>query len=339
MLSLAITVNTKQRLRLRRLMYLLTAVLAIMLGPSPIVNLARAQARESGRISNSSCSRDNAINMIRGQIDAAKLIDKPVKRISVLMRAADLLWPYDQKRSRAAFAEAFDIAIVDFKEQGDNPKREGLALLVETPDQRYVVIRAVARRDQIWARKLTETLLDQEKQEGESSGTKNLEQDLRTEARLLDASASLLSSDIEAAFAFARLSLRYPAGFQLAGFLYRFAEIDRTAADQFYREAIAVYSDQPLSQLLYLSAYPFGNNRAAADMPVNAIYSVPADFIPNSSLQRLFLQTLVTRAQLALQGQSDRVGFNGISDDGQIWLALTRLAPQLKNLGSDIGRS
>src|SRR5207244_10800929 len=112
MLSLAIKVNTKQRLRLRRLMYLLTAVLAIVLGPSPIANLARAQARESGRISNSSCSRDNEINMIRGHIDAAKLIDKPVKRISVLMRAADLLWPSAQMRPSGAVAEALVLGII-----------------------------------------------------------------------------------------------------------------------------------------------------------------------------------------------------------------------------------
>src|ERR1051325_4444995 len=165
--------------------------------------------------------------------------------------------------------------------------------MVETPDQRYVVIRAVARRDQPWARKLTDKLLDEEKQEAERNPTKNPDQDSRTGGKLLDTAAALLSSDVNAALTFARLSLRYPSGYQLAIFLYRFAEVDKIHADQFYQEALTAYGDQPLSQLLYLSAYPFGNMHAAADMPVNATYRVPADFIPNSLLQRSFLQMLL----------------------------------------------
>ena len=114
------------------------------------------------------------------------------------------------------------------------------------------------------------------------------------------------------------------------------AETDQATADQFYQEALSVYRDQPLVQFLYLSPYPFGNRQAAADMPVNGFYSVPPAFKPNSLVQRLFIQTLLMRAQQAIAGKSDKTGFSGISDDGQIWLALTRLAPQLQGLGSEV---
>src|SRR5687768_15838450 len=93
------------------------------------------------------CGRDGALELVRQQIDASKTFDDSVKRITVMLRAADLLWPYQQAHARAAFAEAFELASKDFKEKGDDPKKVGAAALVETPDQRYVVIRTVARRD------------------------------------------------------------------------------------------------------------------------------------------------------------------------------------------------
>lgn len=282
------------------------------------------------------CTYDNSIALIQEQVDSSKLIDDPVKRITVMLRAADLLWPYEEDKARTIFSEAFDLAIVNFKEKGDAPKKDGLALLIDTPDQRYMVIRAVAKRDAEWAKKLTEKMLKEESADAEEQVTNNLRRDIRTATKLLDSASILLPSDVKAALDFARTSLRYPASFQLSRFLYRFAQLDQKSADQFYQEALAAYRDRPLSEFLYLSAYPFGNNRAAGDMPSSGYYSVPSNFVPNSSLQRLFLQILLSRAQQALLGKFDRNGFSGISDDGQIWLALTRLDPQVQRLGPDL---
>jgi len=99
----------------------------------------------------------------------SKVIDDPVKRIAVLIRAAETIWPYKEESGRAAFSEAFDLAEVNFKEKGDKPRREGLALSIETPDQRYVVIRAVAKRDAVWASKMTDKMLEEESREAEAN--------------------------------------------------------------------------------------------------------------------------------------------------------------------------
>src|SRR5688572_30988354 len=69
------------------------------------------------------CTRTNAIDNTKQQILFTRTFDKRVPRIAVLLRAADMLWPHDQERSLAAFMEAFDLAIQDFKEQGDQIKR------------------------------------------------------------------------------------------------------------------------------------------------------------------------------------------------------------------------
>lgn len=102
-------------------------------------------------------------------------------------------------RARAAFTEAFELAAANFKEKGDEPKRDGLALLVNTPDQRYVVINAVTKRDPSWAKKLTEQMLKQDSEDAEAAATQNPQRDIRTAAKLLDLAATLLTSDAETA--------------------------------------------------------------------------------------------------------------------------------------------
>jgi hypothetical protein len=299
--------------------------------------LVPAQTKSSPDAPASSCKRENALEMIGKQIDSAKLIDDSVKRIAVLLRGADLLWPYQTEKARAAFSEAFALALANFTEKGDQPRLDGLAMLVETPDQRYVVIRAIAKHDAAWARKLTEQMLKQEGQETEAQAPTDSGQDTRTAGKLLDLASSLIPSDINSAINFARISLRYPAAPPLLRFIYKFAEVNQSAADQFYQEALAAYRGRTLSEFLYLSPYPFGNNQAAGDMPINAHYSIPHKFTPNSALQRLFIQALLLRGeQAAAGGQGNETGFNGISDTGQIWLALTRLEPQIQQSVPDL---
>ena len=69
------------------------------------------------------CTRDNALDTAKQQILMTRTFDNPVHRITVLLRAADLLWPHDQEKSLAAFMEAFDLAVQNFKEKGDQTER------------------------------------------------------------------------------------------------------------------------------------------------------------------------------------------------------------------------
>ena len=276
------------------------------------------------------CGRDSALELVRQQLDAAKTFDDGVKRIAVLLRAADLLWPYQQQNARVVFAEAFDAAAQDFKEKGDDPKMVARAARVETPDQRYVVIRAVARRDPAWAKKLTDELLKKERQEAEDSTAQNPQADIRTAEKLLDSATALLASDPGAANNFATVSLSYPATMRLTMFLYKFAEVDRKAADQFYERALAAYAEKPVREFLYLAAYPFAF-RDAGDMPFMGPYAVPADFKTSPPLQRLFVQTLLRRARQAQEIPLDEGdNYNWFPGVGHILQVLTRVEPQVR---------
>jgi len=299
---------------------------------------ARAQNQEPKPLP--ICQRDDALNMIQQQIEASKLIDDEVKRISVLIRAADLLWPYRQDKARAALRDAFDLATRNYKAKGDEPSLQG-HLVVQAADQRYRVIGAIAKRDPAWARKLSEQILEEEAKEAEEKVTKDFERDARTAEKLLSAGSSLLSSDQPAALRFARASFRYPPTIYLAFFLYGLAEINESAADEFYREALGSYLNAPMGRFLYLAAYPFGNSQDVGEMPMYSGYNVPRNFTPNPSLQRLFVQTLLRRAQLMIETPVvNPAGDRGrLSESGQMWLALTRLGPQINRSLPDLAEA
>src|SRR5258706_12666944 len=86
-----------------------------------------------------SCTRDRALDIIRQQFYATKTFDNRVQRISVMIRAADLLWPYQQNKARAVFKASRELAQQDYKETGDKDRKEGAFAIAQVPDQRYPV--------------------------------------------------------------------------------------------------------------------------------------------------------------------------------------------------------
>lgn len=263
-----------------------------------------AQSKPAGSGKSPLCNRDNAVEMIKQQIDLTKTFQNPVPRIAVLIRAADMLWPYEQERARRAFTDAFELATENEKENEQKGPRS-LMLRLQIPDQRYVVIRAVTKRDSAWAKELTQKMLKLDTEARAATSTRNSFNDLLTAARLLDAANQMIATDTKAAFDLARASLNYPASGALTRFLYRLAEVNQPTADQFYAQALAVYRDKPLREFLYLQSYPFAW-RETVNTPTFHSYVVPANFVTTQSLQRQFVQVLLRRAQQVLETPLDQ---------------------------------
>ena len=311
--------------------------LALATADLSLFSTANAQAKNKEQsAASASCQREPALNIIRQQIDATRTFDDAVQRISVLLRAADMLWPFQQDDARAAFTEAFDLATSNYKERGDRTLREGVGLVASTPDQRYGVISAIARHDYPWARKLTGQVLKQEAEATKEKPASEPLRDRRTSEKIFGMALSLVATDPAVAINIARTGLGYTATMYLPLFLYSLAETNQPAADQFYLEALAAYRDKPMGQFLYLSAFPFGNNRDAGEMPGYTYYRIPANFSPNNSLQRLFVQTLLRRAHQAFENPSDTEDLRRVTENGQIWLALTRLEKQIQQSLPDL---
>lgn len=297
---------------------------------------AAAQDKAQTTAPPSLCSLDNALEIIEQQIGFSRTFDNGVQRITVLIRAADLLWVLRQKKSRAAYTEAFDLAVQNFKEKGDETIPGGKTMLISLPDPRYTVIEAIAKHDTVWAKKLTDQILKEERQEAEDKPTRDIQRDTKTAGKLLMMADSLLPADEAPALNFARNSLRYPATFYLSQFLYKLAGVNQPAADQFYQEALAAYGSAPMERFLYLSSYPFGNDREAGETPGYAIYEVPARFVPNSRLQRMFVQAILRRVRESARSQSSPESNDQLSEPEQMWLALMRLEAQIRHSLPDL---
>ena len=291
-----------------------------------------AQSKPAGAATSSLCTRENALELIKQQVDFTKTFNDSIRRINVLLRAADLLWPYQQDKSRAIFSDAFELAKENEKENEQKSPRS-LLLRLQKPDQRYVVIRAVAKRDPAWAGELTRQLL-KPVDESEAASMRSSFENLLTASRLLDSAIKMLATEPGAALYLARASLNYPASSALNHFLYRFAEIDQQAADQFYVRALGRYGDTPMREFLYLQAYPFAWTDTL-NTPIFSRYEVPANFVVNQSLQRRFMQVLLRRAQQALEVPFDESDSyrdpSGVRMPGKVHLlqGLIRLEPHV----------
>jgi hypothetical protein len=281
------------------------------------------------------CTRNSALDIIQQQSSGAKTFDNPVQRIAVMVRAADLMWPYQPTKARVIFTEAFDAAALDFKEKGDQTVRDG-RLPIGLPDQRYLVIGAIAKRDPEWARKLTDQVIEETKSEAATDAAKESANPLQKAEKLFGVALSLVPTDVNSALVFGRMTFRQPASLYLPLFTYKLAENNKALADTFYAEALAAYSNSPMDQFLYLSSYPFANDREVGEMPAWMGYKVPASVTPNPILQRAFMQVLLRQAQaLSTKTTEARPGAR-YSEAAQIWMALSRLENKVQTFVPDL---
>ena len=299
-----------------------------------------AQSKTGGTRKSPLCTRDNALDTIKQQVALTKTFNNSVQRIMLLLEAADLLWPYQQERARAALTEAFDLAIESEKDP-EHKLPSSILLRLRVPDQRYVVIGAVAKHDSAWARELTQQMLKSVGDNNASTKRTSIE-NLATGERLFESAVHLIPTNRNAALDFATTALNYPAGSGLTRVLDRLAEVDQMAADKFYVQSLIAYGDKPLRELLYLQAYPFAW-RDTLNTPIFVFYyEVPGNFAPDRTLQRQFLQILLRRSQQVLDAPLDEADIyrnqNGVMLPATVhlWQGLMRLEPYVRESQPDL---
>ncbi len=289
-------------------------------------------AQKPAPAKSSLCTRQNALDMVNQQILSTRTFDKAIPRIAVLIRAADILWPHDKEKALATFMEAFELATQDFKENGDVVNRTSnsqFAARIPQPDQRYKVVTALAKRDPVAARKMSEQMAQEDMRDVDTASAAGIDGSRKAAEKILGIAHALLENDSVNAANFARSSFKYVATFHLPIFLYALARKNQAAADQLYSEALNSYGATPMDQFLYLSSYPFGNTREVGEMPGYTFYQIPTGFIPSMNLQVMFTQRLLARARITLESPTEPLPNQRWSDQAQLWLALTRLEKQI----------
>lgn len=290
------------------------------------------RARQQTEAAQMNCDTQRALLLIGQQIEEARNLNNPNKQIPVLIRAAELLWPRQQKQARDVFANAFDLAERRFKEKGDESHREGRMGFV-VHELRFAVLEAIARFDAKWAKQLAERIAEETRREAERDVEAAKHEAAKAGGlappladKLLRLAEALASVDSQAAVGLARGALRYPADQAMARFLFSLAAANQSAADQFYAEALAAYTSAPVGDLLYFSAYPFARNRIIGPEALWSFFLVPPTFAQNPRLQQLFIETLIRRAEAALKLPEQTVGGTyRLPEAAQLVIALAQL--------------
>src|SRR5215212_8588479 len=67
------------------------------------------------------CDPARAVSLVETQLSEAKMYADISRRLSVMTRAADLLWPHERDAAREIFQQAYDLAVRDFREHENDP--------------------------------------------------------------------------------------------------------------------------------------------------------------------------------------------------------------------------
>lgn len=233
--------------------------------------------------------------LVEQQVAESKSVTARPKRIKILLRSADFLWPLDQPTARVYFIEAFTNAKEHFADKGfekANLKSSGSSTtFTSLPDLRSDVIRAVAKRDPDLAKKFTdEVLAEAEKAAERDEMDKTREQD-----DLLRLAAELAATNPDLSRQLFRRLMRNPLTQTWFYSLNTVAKSSQAMGDSLYAEVLQNYRNERPKRLLFLSAYPFGAE-AIFGLDRSTFSSSPdAGFIPNPGLQRSFLSTFFAR--------------------------------------------
>ncbi|HEV2860507.1 MAG TPA: hypothetical protein VGX48_05835 [Pyrinomonadaceae bacterium] len=312
----------------------LALALLLLLQAQPHAQEGQAEKKQTPAVF---CDVPRALAVVAQQVSDAKEMEDAAGRIAVMVRAADLLWPHEEKSARAVFADAFELASAHFRARGDETRNEkGRAdsrmsgLSIQMPDQRFVVLRAVARRDPAWARELSERVAQETTREAEAGPRKpSAYEALRGGEKFLALAAELWEVDRAAAVQVFRLSFRHPASYSFQPVLYKIAGRDPALAASLYREALAAYADRTMEDLIYISAYPFGFFDIIGPATVSGPPSLPPDgFVPDPALQQLYVAALLRLGAKKLSAPpSPEPASAGHSERGQLYAALATLEP------------
>lgn len=273
----------------------LTIFAFFILGSLSLVNAQTPKASPKPAVNAKKCEPQVARLLVDGLASDSRSIPETDKRINVLVKVADFLWVPDVESARSLFAEAFQVARDRFKEKGFEQTSEKSGLTRLQPDYRFMVIRAVAKRDTKWARDLIEIVLKDKQEEAEDAKRKPFNEG-REVSEILQIAMAMLDSDQAGAMAYLRRAMQYPLAQHWIYALHTSFEKKGAAfSDPLYQELINNYAGTEPSRMMSLSLYPFAAQRMIGIGKSNLSTSVPPGLTPNRVLQKQFLTTFIRR--------------------------------------------
>ncbi len=251
------------------------------------------------------CNDDFAKLLVDQQVSESRSVAETDKRVRILTKSADFLWKFDQPQARGYFTEAYKVATERFKEKGFERTQYGRGnISVQHPDYRFEVLRAIARHDAAWARKLTDELL----KEMEADAANRKEGDKGQEINsLMGIALENIKTNPQLSWYLYRRLMREAVDYQWYWALFSVAGKDAAFAEALYSELLVSHANATPRRVLYLSAYPFARDRMIGYEKNQYIANIPEGLVPKPQLQGRFLDLMLRRSDAFA---SDPANFN-----------------------------
>ncbi|HMO82506.1 MAG TPA: hypothetical protein PKD24_17155 [Pyrinomonadaceae bacterium] len=250
------------------------------------------------------CNVEYAGFLVSQLVSESRAVREPEKRIRILIRSADFVWPFAETDARDYFTEAYKAAVAHYREKGIEDKTPSRGLMIPGTDYRFEVVRAIAKRDGAWARKLADEILA----EFEKAAKDRNEGDQSREIGLmLQMAAENAEADPDLAWYLLRRVMRYPLDQHWLFSVYSISRANPSMATALYQELLMNYRSETPRRLLFLSAFPFGRDRIFGIDKFQLGMSVPEGFAPNAELQRQFLEVFFERIQTYAANPEERL--------------------------------
>lgn len=266
-------------------------------------NLLSAQVSSE---ENRACNPEFARILVEQQVSESRTVEETDKRVKILLRAADFLWKFDEPTARKYFTEAFQVANERFKEKGFEDKKIGdkeRGLTSQMPDYRLEVIRAIAKKDGEWSKRLTEQILaEYEKAAEKRTDSFNEKREINDLLRI--AQENVKTNPNLSTYLFSRV-MRYPLDNHWYWTLYSVARENPVFANGLYSELLLNYQNETPRRLLFLSAYPFASERIFGVDRYQYGAGVPENLPTYPSTQKQFIETFFRRIAMFANNTDD----------------------------------
>lgn len=250
------------------------------------------------------CNDDFAKLLVDQQVTESRSVSETDKRVRILTKSADFLWKFDQPRAREYFSEAYKVATDRYKEKGFERKDYGGGIGSLLPDHRFEVVRAIAKHDAAWARKLSDELLKEYEETVKDRSPMDKNREIYS---LLSIALESIETNPALSWHIYRRLMRVSIGDQWFWTLFSVAAKNRAFADQLYNELLASHATANPGRVVYLSGYPFANPRMIGYERMQYHANVPEGFAPQPQLQTRFIDLFLRRSDAFA---SDPANFN-----------------------------
>ncbi len=278
------------------------------------------------------CNALYAQQLVEQQATESKSNTDTDKRINILIKVADFLWIMDEESARGYFAEAFQFAREKSREKEPEKSTGTPFLAAQKQNYPFQVIRAVAKRDAEWSKKLTEIAFKdaedlKEELKKEENHKPNPYEDEGNVGETMSLAISLAEQNPAAALYFLRRTMRFPLHRNWYFNLYAIATKNPQLAEQIYPELLNNYPNADVSRLLYLSAYPFASERIFGAEKFQLGTSVPKNLAPNVNFQRQFLIVFLRRVNSLTVETANMKTTSNLPESAFAYMALNELEP------------